>query len=84
MGSSTTSTPEANHEQLCLTREAAEHVYEVVLHDKPVTPLYLDSEHAKHGDAAVEAELNPYAKALLKPVDQQLQQKSFREMKKTT
>ena len=80
---STTSTPEQQpkyipeHEQLCLSRKAAQHVYEAVLNNKPVTPLYLKTEHGRSHAAspAVEAVLDPLSNAYSKSIDPQLHQK---------
>ena len=64
------------HEELCLSREAAQHVYEAVLNDKPVNPLYLQTEHVKSHDArpAVGAVLGPLSNAYSKSIDTQLHQ----------
>ena len=35
-----------DHDKLCLSKEAAQHVYHVVQHNEPVTPLYINPHKA--------------------------------------
>ena len=67
---------------MCLSREAAQHVYEAVLNDKPVTPLYLQTEHVKSHAArqAVGAVLDPLSNAYSKSIDTQLHQEPLWHM----
>ena len=54
------------HEELCISREAAEHVYQSILHDKAVNPLYWDSGNTLKSEAASLA----YGRALMDPINQ--------------
>ena len=67
---------------MCLSREAAQHVYEGVLNDKPVTPLYLQTEHVKsHATRpAIEAVWDPLSNAYSKSIDTQLHQEPLWHM----
>ena len=58
----------------CASLQAAQHVYEAVLNDKPVTTLYLQTEHGKSHAArqAVGAVLDPLHNAYSKSIDTQL------------
>ena len=54
------------HEELCISREAAQHVYQSILHDKAVNPLYWDSGNTLKSEAASLA----YGRALMDLINQ--------------
>ena len=70
-----------NHDKLCLSKEAAQHVYHAVQNNGPVTPLYINPHKAakpsshvtlkESSEAALQPEMasNPYAQALHDNID---------------
>ena len=86
MGPSTLSTPSdfqtpqyiPNHENICLTREEAEYVYQSVKNGTQVKPVHISRKRGKSVDVSV----NPYEEALTQEVDGHLHEESSLEMKK--
>ena len=70
-----------DHDKLCLSKEAAQHVYHAVWNNEPVTPLYINLHRAAKPSSHVtlkepssaalqpEMESNPYAQALHDSID---------------
>ena len=53
------------HEELCLSPEAAQHVYKAAQNNQPVTSILIEAEHA----IDLPASTNPYEVALTREVD---------------
>ena len=62
---------------MCLSKETTEHVYEAVLNDQPVAPLYVSETIVDQSEFNV----NPYVIGLKNNVDGYLQHEPLAEMK---